>query len=428
MCNLFWYLYKWASDSRIHRDPTPPTMDTPSTPVSVSSSRSRSTSSSPSTYGGEDTSFTSLDQSTAPSTVESCCSDPGSPRILTEEIIARGSDELKMLEGARMQATSEEPEDLAQHKERIAVNACARQNRYWFSKMKAVFKEIDDQTACIPRKDPFRFLDLGCCPGGFSSYILNKNPFAQGLGISSENETGGHPFLVEKRHQARFKVHYADLTYYRLGPLPASVVRGSTKSLRALPFDCNKRFDVVLLDGKQIHRDPKSNISDRFFVSELIIGLQAIKKGGTLVVRLIDPESVETAKLLHMFDLLASSLDTFKPRTMHVARSTFYAVIKGVGEGPKGGSLPHFINKLKELWVDLSLGGTEGAGRSLCHEDLDFIISIDELKATKNLDRLIKLSRAVWEVQAKALMGQPEPEKPSSFDELLARPPGIFVN
>jgi len=50
-----------------------------------------------------------------------------------------------------------------------------------------------------PRKGPLRFLDLGCCPGGFTSYILSNNPSA---GISSEIETGGHRFLLEDRRRS----------------------------------------------------------------------------------------------------------------------------------------------------------------------------------------------------------------------------------
>jgi hypothetical protein len=49
----------------------------------------------------------------------------------------------------------------AEHEKKVAENASARKNRYWFSKMKAVFKELDIQTFCIPRKGALKFLDLG---------------------------------------------------------------------------------------------------------------------------------------------------------------------------------------------------------------------------------------------------------------------------
>ncbi|KAJ6531589.1 hypothetical protein DFH09DRAFT_1408942 [Mycena vulgaris] len=298
----------------------------------------------------------------------------------------------------------------AEHEKKVAENASARKNSYWFSKMKAVFKEMDNQTACIPRKGPLKFLDLGCCPGGFTSYILSKNSSAQGLGISSEIENGGHKFLLEDRHRARFKIYYADLTYYRLGPLPTSTAPDN-KALHALPFESSKRFDVVLLDGHQLRKHPSAQPGDwdRLLVSQIIIGLQAAKQGGTLVIKLADAEQVNTAKLLHMLDILSASLETFKPRYMHATRGTFYAVAKGVGEGREAARLLALINAFKELWVDLTIGGADGAGRVLGEEDLDFIIGTVEVREAKNLDRLIDLVRMVWAVQARALVGLRDP-------------------
>jgi hypothetical protein len=181
--------------------------------------------------------------------------------------------------------------------------------------------------------------------------------------------------------------------------------------LHSLPFDSTKRFDVVLLDGHQLRRQPSARPGDwdRLLVSQIIIGLQAVKKGGTLVIKLADAEQVNTAKLLHMFDILSASLDTFKPRYMHATHGTFYAVMKGVGEGRGATRLPGLVDSFKELWVDLTIGGADGAGRVLNEEDLDFIISTMEMRQAKNLDRLIDMSRRVWEVQARALAGMRDP-------------------
>ncbi|KAJ7143066.1 hypothetical protein C8R43DRAFT_575754 [Mycena crocata] len=387
-------------------------MATPETPSTLPSPcHSRSPSSTASTYSDDSSPYSSAYPSTSPSAIEGW-SDVCIPGILTEELIARGADELHTLAGLRNQSYKDSPErdSYAEHEKKVAENASARRNRYWFSKMKAVFSEMDNQTACIPRKGPLKFLDLGCCPGGFTSYILSKNSSANGLGISSEIENGGHRFLLEDRHRSRFKIYYADLTYYRLGPLPTSVAPDN-KILHSLPFDTNKRFDVVLLDGHQLRKNPSARPGDwdRLLVSQIIIGLQAAKPGGTLVIKLVDAEQVNTAKLLHMFDLLSGSLETFKPRYMHATRSTFYAVAKCVGEGRGAARLLGLVDSFKELWVDLTIGGAEGTGRALNDEDFDFIVSTAEVRQVKNLDRLIDLSRRVWEVQARALVGLRDP-------------------
>ncbi|KAJ7481119.1 hypothetical protein B0H11DRAFT_2024310 [Mycena galericulata] len=388
---------------------------------------------SPSTYSNDSSPYSSAYPSTSPSAIEGW-SDVCLPRILTDELIARGADELQILSDLRDQGCKVAPEhdSYVEHQKKVAENASSRRNRYWFSKMKAVFKEMDYQTACIPRKGALRFLDLGCCPGGFTSYILSKNYSAQGLGISSEIENGGHKFLLEDRHRNRFKIYYADLTYYRLGPLPTSVTPNN-KTLHSLPFDTNKRFDVVLLDGHQLRKHPSARPGDwdRLLVSQIIIGLQAAKKGGTLVIKLADAEQINTAKLLHMFDLLSASLETFKPRYMHATRGTFYAVAKGVGEGRGASRLLSLVDALKELWVDLTIGGADGAGRTLNEEDLDFIISTADVRQAKNLDRLIDLSRSVWEVQARALVGLRDPPLVSvgigAFEDPFTAAPAIAV-
>ncbi|KAJ6531171.1 hypothetical protein B0H19DRAFT_1190680 [Mycena capillaripes] len=416
MYDLLWFVYKLAGVKQVRSSHSlpPPSMPTPDTPSTVSPYaspyHSRSPSSSPSTYSTDSSPYSSAYPSTSPSAIEGW-SDACLPRILTEELIARGADELQRLVDLREQSKdTPERDGYTEHEKKVAENASARKNRYWFSKMKGVFREMDAQTACVPRKGALRFLDLGCCPGGFTSYILSKNSSAHGLGISSEIENGGHRFLLEDRHRSRFKIYYADLTYYRLGPLPTSVAP-DRKVLHSLPFDATKLFDVVLLDGYQLRRQPSERPGDwdRLLVSQIIIGLQAAKKGGTLVIKLADTEQVNTAKLLHMFDILSASLETFKPRYMHATRGTFYAVVKGVGEGRGAARLPGFIDSFKELWVDLTIGGADGAGRVLNEEDLDFIISTMEVRQAKNLDRLIDLSRMVWEVQVRALAGVRDP-------------------
>ncbi|KAF8205608.1 hypothetical protein K438DRAFT_1964034 [Mycena galopus ATCC 62051] len=334
-------------------------MAAPETPSSISSSaspyNSRSSSSSVSTYSNDSSPFSSAYPSTSPSAIEGW-SDVCLPRSLTEDLLARGADELQLLVDSRERGRKDAAYDktsYAEHEKKLAENASARKNRYWFSKMKAVFKELDTQTVCIPRKGPLKFLDLGCCPGGFTSYILSKNSSAQGLGISSEIENGGHRFLLEDRHRSRFKIYYADLTYYRLGPLPTSVAP-EHKVLDSLPFDTINRFDVVLLDGHQLRKQPSGRPGDW------------------------DRLLINTAKLLHMFDLLSTSLETFKPRYMHATRGTFYVIVKGVCEGRGAARLPALIDAFKELWVDLTIGGADGAGRALNEEDLDFIVSTVE--------------------------------------------------
>ncbi|KAF7322301.1 FtsJ domain-containing protein [Mycena chlorophos] len=403
--------------------------------MAVPETPSSSQPSSPSTayFDSADSSpCTSPASSTAPTAVAGAgWADMCGPRTLTQDLVAHGADELRLLHDVRIQVSSTssaEDESYAQFGKKVADNAPLRHNRYWFSKMKHVLKEIDDQTACIPRRGPLRFLDLGCCPGGFTSYILSKNLAAQGHGISSEIETGGPRFLLEDRHRARFKISYADLSYYRLGPLPADVAtkqQTKLKPVAGLPFDTTKRpFDIVLLDGHPLRcaGDP-----DRLLVSQLIMGLQWVKPGGTLIIRLADPEQAATAKLLFMLDGLSTRIDTAKPRFVNATRSTFYVVAQGVGAGVGASCQPILIAKLKELWVDLMIGGVHGAGRALNEEDLDFVVTTKELQQPEHLGRIVELSKRVWEVQARALSGDRDPHPRAAAECDVLSEEGVSV-
>lgn len=245
-------------------------------------------------------------------------------------------------------------------------------------------------------------LDYRCCPGGFASYILDKNSEASGLGISLDPTRGGHRSHL-KAYRRRFRIEFADLTYYQLDPSQSRVLGGV--ELRCLPFDVRSdKFDLALLDGHFLRTQVSARAWDghRLAISQIIIGLEAIKHGGTIIIKLSRPEKVFTIKILRLLDMISSSLSTYKPESMHATRGTFYAVAKGVGHGVDASKLPDLIISFKQLWVELSFGGEEGNGRFMDDtRDLDFIV--DDAGLQPFFDRQVELCRNIWTVQATAL-------------------------
>jgi len=188
-------------------------------------------------------------------------------------------------------------------------------------------------TRCIPMHEPLHFLDLGCCPGGFSSYILDKNPNAKGLGISLPVADGGHEFALERCHLSRFHLTNQNLTYYQLGPALIDDQR-----LHNIPFKFRRRsFDLALLDGHQLRTQtsPLPWDRDRLLISQLILALQTVKAGGTIIVKLPLPHKPVAAKILYFLNRISRRLLRWKPRSMHANRGTFYAVGKGIGRRRK---------------------------------------------------------------------------------------------
>lgn len=272
----------------------------------------------------------------------------------------------------------------------------------WFRSMKLVLDEIDTALRCVPIHFQLSFLDVGCCPGGFSSYILSKNPNAYGVGLSLPVSSGGHSFLLEKDLQPRLELHLADITTYQLGPY-------QYPNLRYLPSSLiSYTFDLVLLDGHPLRTAeadglaPLNNVSDRLLISQLIIGVQSVSPFGTILIKLSKPERPITARILYILDSISCELLTWKPVCMHATRPTFYAVAKGIRHTQRYAMIVH---ALQELWVRLTFGGPNGTTlpRRMTHQDLDSIVSREEMVAYK--PRLVKLSQHLWDVQRQSLEG-----------------------
>ncbi|KAF8910919.1 hypothetical protein CPB84DRAFT_1842195 [Gymnopilus junonius] len=71
-----------------------------------------------------------------------------------------------------------------QQQRQTADNASSTLNVIWFERMKAVLREIDQRLRFVPSDKPLKFLDLGCCPGGFLASIMRLLPaFSLILGL-----------------------------------------------------------------------------------------------------------------------------------------------------------------------------------------------------------------------------------------------------
>lgn len=218
-------------------------------------------------------------------------------------------------------------------------------------------------------------------------------------------EQGGHQYTLERHLRPRFNLNWGDLTYYRLHT-SADSLRG--RKLQILPTHY-VNFDLVILDGHwlRIYLTPSLGSPERWdthrlVISQIIIALRTVKIGGTIVMKLSHPERMTTAQLLFLLDVLSTDLRTYKPRVIHSNRGTFYAIAQGVGLGSKGGRKEQYIRQFSALWYDIAYGGEDNKGRWFTKEDLNFIVSYEEL-VEGYLERLAELGQDPWSVQADTL-------------------------
>ncbi|KAJ3744059.1 hypothetical protein DFH05DRAFT_1493630 [Lentinula detonsa] len=299
---------------------------------------------------------------------------------------------------------------------RVADSPNFQTEHAWFQKMKTIFRELDTHAGIVPSSGRFTFLDLGFCPGGFTSYILSCNAAARGTGISLPFNQSGHAYLLEESLRWRFEPHFGDLGFYNLLNEDLTLYLRNV-SLRKLPHTIlNSHYDLVILDGHYLRTyvDPSHEApigrweANRLMISQIIISLQSIASGGTAVMKLSRPEHYYTAAILYMLDEISTSLELVKPFTMHRTRGTFYAVAKGIGASNHlQKKKEEYLFQFRLLWYEISFGGTAGQGRFIDGhgKDLDFIASYDQLRSGY-MERLAYLSKDVWRIQMEALHEQ----------------------
>ncbi|KAF8532295.1 hypothetical protein JB92DRAFT_3104091 [Gautieria morchelliformis] len=334
------------------------------------------------------------------------------PRSLKKYILEWGCEEYEELVALRIEGFEDEllKKAFRSHVSRRrqgADDSTAEDDEYWVGVMSSSLEHIDKTIHCIPHGNAaIRFLDLGCCPGGFSDYILRQNPEARGIGMSLGQESGGHGLAIPFPQRARFEIHWADLTYLTICAPQGVRYRSppGSSALSQVPF-APRGFQLVILDGQ--HRRPQESSSthpwdiDRLLIAQLIIGLESLERGGTLLAKLSHLESATTARLVYMLDTLSKRIVVFKPY-VHGTRNSFYAVAIGVGRGQEWEKRAWYLKNLKKVWWHMTYDGPNNEGRWLKEEDLDFITKFETLHGPY-LERLVKLGKGAWRAQGNAL-------------------------
>ncbi|CUA77263.1 hypothetical protein RSOLAG22IIIB_12649 [Rhizoctonia solani] len=227
-------------------------------------------------------------------------------------------------------------------------------------RMRYAMQEMDSEIEFVTGK---RFLDLGCCPGGFSTYVLNKLPDVLGDGVSLPVQLGGHSLAIPYSLRTRFTVHWGDITRFN----HALEHNGSGKFNGLAPFPVlPNTYDLVIADG---HRPPvflrqlgreHSYARDLLLVSQLLAAIRAVKVGGSVLVKLSLSLANHTLDgFMHRVVIALGELSSrvplvaLKPKSIYATAGSFYVLVRGVEGIPRRG----LELKLETLWISLLNGG-----------------------------------------------------------------------
>ncbi|GAB1522307.1 hypothetical protein RhiTH_005421 [Rhizoctonia solani] len=265
----------------------------------------------------------------------------------------------------------------------------------YMHKMRFALEEMDRKYSFVRDGS---FLDLGCCPGGFSTYILSKYPNAQGMGISLPIEYGGHSLAVPLHLRDRLQVHWADVTMFDHAP---SLVQGfwDTTIFQTSPVP-TRAFDFVIVDGHQppsmLAGDPRESWGrDRLLISQLLAGLRAIKPTGTLFAKFSLQVSVPLMEriVVALSRLTPIPLRAVKPTSIYATAGTFYVLL----HAPIPYLCDRLIRILEGLWYFMTFSGPNHFGRGLKESDMDLIATYGEVLAAK--PRLNLLFQPIEEIR-----------------------------
>lgn len=247
-----------------------------------------------------------------------------------------------------------------------------------------------------------KVLDLCMAPGGYSHSILKRHPHARIDAITLPHKSGGHKVLLQDR---RVRTVFADINTlaaeFGVQQIPENHPDASTFTINR-PYISNT-YDLVFCDGQvlrpDVHIRPEyreSKEATRLTLGQLILALQRIKAGGTLIMLLHKVDGWYSVDIIHAFDKF-SKVQLFKPLKAHRMRSSFYLVAKQVQ--PQHLEALKMVQEWKQAWYDATFQSQESPIiEQRCPSKQEMSRIIEEFGP-----RLMELGHPIWAIQAGAL-------------------------
>ena len=168
-------------------------------------------------------------------------------------------------------------------------------------------------------------------------------------------------------------------------------------------------FDLVICDGPVLRQHSSAPYGEsqgarRVAITQLALGLQHLRPGGTMIVLLHRLETWNTVNLIWEFHKI-SSVRLFKPKSCYTKRSTFYMVATNV-ESQRPEAI-EAVKLWKRIWWMATFGSDEEYGKVLLDEES----SVETLLEGFGPE-LVNLGKAIWKTEADSLANVPSVKKP----------------
>ncbi|KAI1375406.1 hypothetical protein F4677DRAFT_422729 [Hypoxylon crocopeplum] len=279
---------------------------------------------------------------------------------------------------------------------------------YFYELMQNIGQELHQATNAFAIQQHHvqgpNIFDMCMAPGGFLAMALINNPGTGALAFSLPVSSGGHKVLLQTPSDVEQR--FLDITMLAADMGVKEIPEDHPDADHFLPrqFEPDQLFDLVLCDGQVLRTHARAEYREkrearRLTITQLALGLEHLRSGGTMVVLLHKLEAWDTVNLLWTFHKF-SSVRVFKPKMGHAKRSSFYLVATNIQS--RHAQAVKAIDNWKKMWRVATFGSDEEYQRTLC----DGEISVEELLEDFGPE-LVELGREIWKVQADALAKAP---------------------
>ncbi|KAK6949831.1 hypothetical protein Daesc_008152 [Daldinia eschscholtzii] len=278
---------------------------------------------------------------------------------------------------------------------------------YFFKLMIRIGHELHRSTGAFatqPGSQHPNILDMCMAPGGFLEVALSKSPASSALAFSLPVSDGGHKVFLRK--DLDVEIRYLDVTMLAADMGVDKIPKDHPDADRFLPSQLDQHiyFDPVFCDGQVLRTHSRAPYraqreAKRLTATQLALGLNHLRPGGTMIVLLYKLEAWDTVNILWIFSKF-SVVKLVKPKSGHAKRSSFYMVATNIQS--RHPDAIQAIDTWKAAWKVATFGSDEEYQRMIWNGELDVEQLLDEFGL-----ELMALGKEIWRVQADALAKAP---------------------
>ncbi|KAJ5782742.1 hypothetical protein N7457_004516 [Penicillium paradoxum] len=287
-------------------------------------------------------------------------------------------------------------------------NTDQKNSTRYYKFMKVVGCELDRITKAFqlqpPASHPVAILDFCMAPGAFLEIGLKKNPGSHALAFTLPISCGGYRNCLEET--PRVKRVFLDVTMLAADMDVDQIPAGHPDAENFLPRQLKEDqfFDLIICDGQTLDQHSRASYREkregrRLSLTQLALGLQHLRSGGTMIVSFRKLEAWSTVNFIWTFQQF-SSVRLFKPKKASSKRSSFYMIASGI-ESQHTEAI-EAVARWKRAWQLATFASDEEYDKMVWEEDPSGESLIESFGAD-----LVDLGKMVWKIQADALAEAP---------------------